>query len=394
MDDEHEQKADRQRRVNSWSYPLSPRLIATLTIFAFNALVFVFFLAPLMHGQIRWVLSLVFVLTLITTGVAATWTMTIDPLDPMVAAEESGAVVDLCGDVDVLYCKYCEAHVHPTSKHCWECNKCASNYDHHCEWLNTCIGDRNYRSFFVAICAFLLMVGLVIAVVLVSLAEVLYTHGETPSIFGLHGACLEVLLVCLLLVDVPLWILDLTLVAFHSYLCIAQITTYEYLTGKVTKRTEIARNERDSFDSRGKTLNDNEQTDVPTVNTCQRSWSMDRASPTACEQVGESIRDFNIGTVSTAEPSSPLAIEIFEHEPVASAVSSSICPRTQVVAMDDCRSICSATSAATGVSNFGSLFWPIIAQDNAVDFKRSLSSVIFGSGISTVDEPGRALSRV
>ncbi len=32
-------------------------------------------------------------------------------------------------------------------KHCYACNKCVLNYDHHCIWINNCIGQKSYYYF-------------------------------------------------------------------------------------------------------------------------------------------------------------------------------------------------------------------------------------------------------
>lgn len=41
-----------------------------------------------------------------------------------------------------------QVYVQSSSKHCRYCNKCCEEFDHHCPWLNNCIGHRNYGYFF------------------------------------------------------------------------------------------------------------------------------------------------------------------------------------------------------------------------------------------------------
>lgn len=45
------------------------------------------------------------------------------------------------------FCAACDSYVGDRTKHCWECNRCTELFDHHCGWLNNCIGAWNYWDF-------------------------------------------------------------------------------------------------------------------------------------------------------------------------------------------------------------------------------------------------------
>ncbi|KAL4577745.1 hypothetical protein LXL04_013858 [Taraxacum kok-saghyz] len=44
-------------------------------------------------------------------------------------------------------CSFCNVVQPPRTKHCHDCEKCILQFDHHCVWLGTCIGQRNHRRF-------------------------------------------------------------------------------------------------------------------------------------------------------------------------------------------------------------------------------------------------------
>eukprot|EP00966_Prymnesium_polylepis_P330030 7385703-Prymnesium_polylepis.1 len=47
------------------------------------------------------------------------------------------------------WCRHCACYVNGESrtKHCHACKKCIDGFDHHCDFLQTCVGRRNYRAF-------------------------------------------------------------------------------------------------------------------------------------------------------------------------------------------------------------------------------------------------------
>ncbi|XP_060191330.1 protein S-acyltransferase 10 isoform X2 [Lycium barbarum] len=49
-------------------------------------------------------------------------------------------------------CSYCDVVQPPRAKHCHDCDKCVLQFDHHCVWLGTCIGQSNHCRFWWYIC--------------------------------------------------------------------------------------------------------------------------------------------------------------------------------------------------------------------------------------------------
>jgi hypothetical protein len=44
-------------------------------------------------------------------------------------------------------CPDCQVMRSSRSKHCAICNRCVERFDHHCPWINNCVGVNNHNSF-------------------------------------------------------------------------------------------------------------------------------------------------------------------------------------------------------------------------------------------------------
>ena len=57
-------------------------------------------------------------------------------------------------DVEYQNCDYCKSEKPKRCHHCKTCKKCVLLYDHHCDFIDNCIGYRNYKAFFLFLVIF------------------------------------------------------------------------------------------------------------------------------------------------------------------------------------------------------------------------------------------------
>merc|ERR1719265_1983522 len=55
-------------------------------------------------------------------------------------------------------CVVCRAKREMRSHHCKECGRCVSRLDHHCPWIDNCVGIGNQRCFFCFIVSLLVTI--------------------------------------------------------------------------------------------------------------------------------------------------------------------------------------------------------------------------------------------
>uniref|UniRef100_A0A8D0BJ37 Palmitoyltransferase n=1 Tax=Salvator merianae TaxID=96440 RepID=A0A8D0BJ37_SALMN len=60
------------------------------------------------------------------------------------------------GEVIEDWCTKCNLVRPARAGHCRICGRCVKRLDHHCVWINSCVGEQNHQAFVLALCLFLL----------------------------------------------------------------------------------------------------------------------------------------------------------------------------------------------------------------------------------------------
>eukprot|EP00916_Digyalum_oweni_P008531 GHVL01014292.1.p1 GENE.GHVL01014292.1~~GHVL01014292.1.p1 ORF type:complete len:317 (-),score=35.49 GHVL01014292.1:166-1116(-) len=129
------------------------------------------------------------------------------------------------------WCSTCEVIRPPRASHCCYCNTCVIRFDHHCPFVNNCIGQRNYRYF----CGFLLCVGILGLSVISGLLI-----WATSDVSGDFPKAILGFVVVLAVITAILCALSVVLFLYHLHLAKKGLTTKEHLRSKNTEGPTLA----------------------------------------------------------------------------------------------------------------------------------------------------------
>lgn len=126
--------------------------------------------------------------------------------------------------VTTKFCTTCAHYRPPRCSHCAVCDNCVDKFDHHCPWVGTCIGRRNYRSFLLFV---LTSTALCVWVFALCVLNVVHGVNERGWDWGALQGSYIAAFVLMAYAFCLFWFVG-GLSVFHLYLTSRNQTTYEH----------------------------------------------------------------------------------------------------------------------------------------------------------------------
>lgn len=127
--------------TNGFSHKPSPAQIISYLVIIASITIYFTSVLPTLNIIILLILYIIFGTLMI---ISAGWATAIDPTDRVVYYFKWTRInhnISFNADYDkILFCEFCDSYCWANSRHCRTCNRCTSQFDHHCMWFNNCVG--------------------------------------------------------------------------------------------------------------------------------------------------------------------------------------------------------------------------------------------------------------
>lgn len=171
-------------------------------------------------------------MTLLVVLVFGFYASFINPTD-----EVSKLALVLPGKNPLPICNLCKSNVSKTSKHCGPCERCVDGFDHHCVWLNNCVGGKNYKYFFISLTGLFMNSVVVVVFVINLLISYAKNQEEIEEIIQERESIKAWIAQVIILFgyEVISLLLSGNLILFHIWLKLNGLTTFDYIMRKRKK---------------------------------------------------------------------------------------------------------------------------------------------------------------
>ena len=230
---------------NGCTCPSNFSQILTFILYIIKISTYVIFTIPVLIEVLE---KLIYTILIITYCLLLFFTFLIlllatlkDPSDPYLKLEiekkeeakklKTNYVLEINKQMD--FCLICCSNIKSTSKHCKTCDRCVDGFDHHCMWLNNCIGKENYSLFIYLLISFIIFSLFSTVSIGYICIKALNEIDKNNIVFAYSITSL-----CFLSLDAIVLVNVVYLVCVHIYLKCKGLTTFEYIMLKNELKVE------------------------------------------------------------------------------------------------------------------------------------------------------------
>ena len=172
----------KDRRIHGLQLPLHPlQVIGWISIVIFVISTF-YVLIPALNPSFHVPLYCIFIVLYLVHFVTHAIALVLDPADVELRKLHGRSRISVpefdrtkhSHVIENGRCHLCNIRTSSQrTKHCSVCNKCVGKFDHHCKWLNHCIGGRNYVAFLMCVVSAVIATLVVLTAVII---EIVFYH--------------------------------------------------------------------------------------------------------------------------------------------------------------------------------------------------------------------------